>query len=171
MGKGNGSTRGSASNRPRGLGNGPVTNITVNGRSYPDMTEREFMAQFTDQETGKIDGNEFSPFLRLSAFTDNGQMVNGGSYSIETSDGYTMTIDTENGYNENYGSTGTLINVYVTSPKGEVSPPMGTSFVEGTPFRESGGRNVYSNEDAVERRINGSMPYYAELANRWKRNH
>lgn len=161
MGKGNGTTRASASNNPRGL-------YTVEGRQ---ISEQEFLERYTDFERGRINDTSFSRFSKLSDFSDNGQMVNGGSYTIETNDGYTMTIDTENGYNENYGSTGTLINVYVTSPSGEVSEPMGTSFVEGTPFRESGGRNVYSNDDAVERRINGSMPYYAELANRWKRNH
>ena len=41
-----------------------------------------------------------------------------------------------------------------------------STFVEGTPFRESGGREVYNNEEAIRRRIEGGMPYYVELANK-----
>ena len=163
MGKGNGSTRASSSGSPRGLN----ANYTVNGER---MTEREFLERYTDYEQGRVHDTSFSRFSKLIDFNDEGQMVNGGSYSIETDDGYTMRLNLENGYNENYGSTGTLVTVTVTSPSGKTSEPMGTSFVEGAAFRESGGRNVYANSDAVRQRIEGSMPYYAELANRWKRN-
>lgn len=121
---------------------------------------------------GVLRSTEFSPNAKLSDFQDGGQFVNGGSWALTTKDGYQMLIDTENGYNEDYGSNGTLITMFVSTPSGGMSDtPLVTQFVQGTPFRESGGVNVYNNQDAVERAINNTMPYLAEQANKWKKNH
>ena len=115
---------------------------------------------------GIANGNSFSATAKISQFEGSTSME-GGYYSLMTKDGkYSMVIETENGYNENYGADGTLITVGIRKGTGAVEP-LTNSFVEGNSYTESMGYKTYNNDSAVISRINGSMPYYAELANKW----
>ena len=116
---------------------------------------------------GTLSGNTFPSDAKMSQF-DGDTFVNGGSYSLTTKDGYTMSIDTENGYNDFYGGDGTTYTVYMQ--KGTTGNPeqISTGFVDGSGFRISGGVNTYNNSAVVADRINKVMPYLAELANKWK---
>ena len=115
---------------------------------------------------GIASGNSFSATAKISQFEGSTSM-GGGYYSLMTKDGkYSMVIETENGYNEEMGANGTLITVGIRKGTGAVEN-LTNDFVEGSAYTESMGVNVYSNDNAVAKRINGSMPYYAELANKW----
>ena len=109
----------------------------------------------------------FSSQAKLSSF-DGDSTMSGGYYTKETKDGkYSMVIETENGYNEAYGGDGTLISVGIRKGTGPVER-LTNSFVEaGTPYRESMGYTSYNNNTQVTEHINKSMPYYADLANKW----
>ena len=115
---------------------------------------------------GVASGNSFSASAKITQF-EGDSSLGGGYYSLMTKDGkYSMVIETENGYNENYGADGTLITIGIRRGTGAVEN-LTNDFVEGSAYTESMGINVYSNDNAVAKRINGSMPYYAELANKW----
>lgn len=115
---------------------------------------------------GQLRGNSFPSNAKMSQF-EGSTFVGGGSYSLSTKDGYTMSIDTENGYNDYYGSDGTTYTVYMQKGTGSAEQ-IATGFVEGNSYRSSGGVNTYNNSSAVADKINKSMPYYSELANKWK---
>lgn len=148
MSKGSGGNRKSSSNKPAAVSGG-ATKLgggkgTLSGKSFP-----------ADAKMSQFDGYTF---------------VNGGSYSLTTKDGYTMSIDTENGYNDYYGGDGTTYVVYMQKGTGNVEQ-ISTGFVDGSGVRVSGGVTNYSNSAAVADRLNKVMPYLAELANKWKAKH
>ena len=120
---------------------------------------------------GVASGNSFSASAKITQF-EGDSSLGGGYYSLMTKDGkYSMVIETENGYNEELGANGTTITVGIRKGTGGVEN-LTTSFVDaGSTYTESMGREYFNNEADVARRINNSMPYYAELANKWiKRN-
>lgn len=120
---------------------------------------------------GVATGNSFSANAKISNFEGNSSL-GGGYYSLMTKDGkYSMVIETTNGYNEELGANGTTISVGIQKGTGSVEN-LTSSFVDaGSTYRESMGAEYYNNDAQVASRINNSMPYYAELANKWiKRN-
>lgn len=120
---------------------------------------------------GIATGNSFSASAKITQFEGNSSL-GGGYYSLMTKDGkYSMVIETENGYNEEMGANGTTIMVGIQKGTGRVEN-LTTSFVDaGSTYTESMGLEYFNNDADVARRINNSMPYYAELANKWiKRN-
>lgn len=116
---------------------------------------------------GVASGNSFSASAKISQF-EGDSSLDGGYYSLMTKDGkYSMVIETENGYNEEMGANGTTITIGIRKGTGSVEN-LTTSFVDaGSTYTESMGHEYFNNEADVARRINNSMPYYAELANKW----
>ncbi len=116
---------------------------------------------------GIASSNSFSASAKITQF-EGDSSLGGGYYSLMTKDGkYSMVIETENGYNEEMGANGTTILVGIRKGTGSVEN-LTTSFVEvGSTYTGSMGHEYFNNETDVARRINNSMPYYAELANKW----
>lgn len=122
-------------------------------------------------EKGILRSNSFLPNTRLSDF-EGQSFGDGGYYTLTTSDSkHTMVIETTNGYDEEQGAQGTRIAVGIQQGLSGRVQNLSSSFVEATPLRESGGRSYYDNDSKVAARVNSSMPYYAELANNWIKNH
>jgi hypothetical protein len=121
------------------------------------------------QGKGIASSNTFNPNTKISSF-EGYEALNGGYFSLMTKNGkYTMIIETTNGDNEEFGTYGTLIEVGIMKGTGSVER-LATSFVESDEVPkslESMGIVSYINSATVAKRINGSMPYYAELANNW----
>jgi len=117
--------------------------------------------------TGIASGNSFNASAKIAQFEGNSSL-GGGYYSLMTKDGkYSMVIETENGYNEEMGANGTTITVGIQKGTGKVEN-LTTSFVDaGSTYTESMGLEYFNNDANVASRINNSMPYYAELANKW----
>ncbi|MBR1525133.1 MAG: hypothetical protein IJ640_00535 [Prevotella sp.] len=116
---------------------------------------------------GIASGNTFSANATIAQF-EGSTSLDGGYYSMMTKDGkFSMVIETENGYNEEYGTDGTIISIGIRKGTGSVTN-LTNSFVEaGSTYKESMGFQFMGNDAAVAARINGSMPYYAELANNY----
>lgn len=145
MGKGSGGNRKSSSSKPAAVSGG-ATKLgggkgTLSGNTFP-----------SDAKISQFEGETFG---------------SGGYYSLMTKDGYSMVIETSNGYIEEMGTTGTLVSCYVQKGTGELNW-LANVAVDGSPVRLSGGVNSYTNDSAVATKINNVMPYWAELANKWK---
>lgn len=125
------------------------------------------------QGKGIAASNTFNPNTKISSF-EGYENLNGGYFSLMTKNGkYSMVIETSNDYNEEMQAYGTTIEVGIMKGTGSVER-LTTSFVEsdGVPKNlESMGIVSYINSATVAKRINGSMPYYAELANNWIKKH
>lgn len=109
-------------------------------------------------------GGDFKSNTKMSDFT--GETFGSGGYYTLTKGNYTMEIETDNGYNDERGMDGTTITVSMRKGTGK-SEIIYNSFVEGAGYTESWGHRIYDNP--VAKRIEGSMPYIAELANKWKK--
>ena len=101
--------------------------------------------------SGVARGNTFSAGATLNQF-EGDTSVGGGYYSLMTKDGkYQMVIETENGYSNEQGIEGTMVSVGIRKGTGAIENLTG----------------FYANSDSVANSVNKSMPYLAELANKW----
>lgn len=110
-------------------------------------------------------GGNFPSNAKLSDF-EGSSFGSGGQYSL-TKGNFTMEIETDHGYNDDLEMEGTIITVSMKKGTGR-SEIINSSFVEGAGLTSSMGQKTYNNNPVVKR-IENSMPYYAELANKWKK--
>lgn len=116
--------------------------------------------------SGVSESNSFSSNAKMSQF-EGSASLDGGYYSLMTKDGkYSMVIETENGFSNEYGVPGTMVTVGISKGTGPVERLTGF-YVEGGTYTESMGSTYYDNGKVVADKINKQMPYLAELANNW----
>ena len=107
---------------------------------------------------------DFGGSLKLSQF-EGSSFGNGGQYSL-TKGKYTLSIETENTTAED-GRRITTIDYYMQNGTG-TPERIYTDSVDRDDYRESMGVISSSNSN-VARRVESSMPYIAEQANKWKK--
>lgn len=117
--------------------------------------------------SGSLKGNSFDN-MKLSDFEGNA-FVNGAYYSLSTKDGkYLMTVDMENGYNENRGADGTTITISMQNMQSSNSTEIiYNGFAIDNPQYKTPNSYVKSASESLER----TLPYIKELADKYiKRN-
>ena len=105
----------------------------------------------------------FSETLKLSSF-DSTKTLGGSSY-VYSKGNYQLEIEVSHGEEAEWGAKGSSIQVYLREGTNSAEL-LNNGFVEGvSAVTESMGRKYYDNA-RVERYIEGSMPYYIDLANK-----
>ena len=142
MAKGSGSTRTSAGKGNTSFGGGKGT---LSGNSFDNMKASQF------------EGSSF---------------VNGGSYTLSTKDGkYQMTVDTEHGYNDEYGADGTSYTISMVKGTDYVGGEViSRGFIEGTGVTGSNGTTLYRTDTELKNTIDKLSPYLKERARNFMRN-